>query len=152
MVDGNLAARCDAWLSAWTGNRPDRLLAWYAEDCAYADPLCPSGLFGKSAVQAHLAALMARHPNWVFLRRLLWRDQQVTGVFWRLCLPSQIGLDRDGSSHLLWRHGLILQQTSVFDLRGLGLETAPGVVDAARQSDSQRHRSAWLLSAGGDGS
>ena len=49
-------AFCDRWLPAWTGNQPDRLAAFYSEDCFYADPGVPDGLQGREA----LLQIMAR--------------------------------------------------------------------------------------------
>jgi ketosteroid isomerase-like protein len=151
MMDGVSAARCDSWLSTWTGNRLDRLMAWYTEDCVYADPMCPDGLFGKAALAAHLGPLLARFPDWEFWWRLSWQDVSVTGVFWRLRLPSLVGLDPDGSSHLLWRHGLILQQTSVFSLSGLALDSGTVGVVGRRSLRMRPCLGTVLLFAGGDG-
>jgi len=34
----------DKWLPAWTGNDPERLASFYAEDAFYLDPGVPNGL------------------------------------------------------------------------------------------------------------
>jgi hypothetical protein len=34
----------DRWLPAWTGNDPERLTAFYADDAIYSDPAVPDGV------------------------------------------------------------------------------------------------------------
>ena len=38
------------WLPAWTGNDPERLASFYAEDCFYSDPAIPEGVEGREAL------------------------------------------------------------------------------------------------------
>lgn len=48
MMSKEQAAKyCGQWLPAWTGNQPERLAAFYAEDALYADPAMRQGLQGK---------------------------------------------------------------------------------------------------------
>lgn len=54
------------WLPAWTGNDPERLAAFYAEDAFYSDPAIPNGVQGKAALLAYFRKLLARYPDWVW--------------------------------------------------------------------------------------
>ncbi|HJR74530.1 MAG TPA: nuclear transport factor 2 family protein [Luteimonas sp.] len=54
------------WLPAWTGNDPERLAGFYAQDAYYSDPAVPDGLRGHPALLAYLRKLLARNPDWVW--------------------------------------------------------------------------------------
>lgn len=57
---------CDAFLAAWTGNRPQALLAFYAEDALYRDPARPNGLRGHAEMAPYFSKLLAANPEWVW--------------------------------------------------------------------------------------
>lgn len=67
-----LEAYCDAWIAAWNGSDPTRLLAYYADACVYADPAKPDGLQGKDALARYFRRLMAAFPDMDWRRRDLW--------------------------------------------------------------------------------
>jgi len=54
------------WLPAWSGNNPDLLASFYAEDAFYLDPGIPQGVRGKAALLAYFRKLLAVNPNWVW--------------------------------------------------------------------------------------
>jgi hypothetical protein len=54
------------WLPAWTGNRPNELIAYYSEDAFYSDPGIPDGIKGKEALLGYFQKLRAQNPNWVW--------------------------------------------------------------------------------------
>lgn len=54
------------WLPAWTGNDPERLVGFYAEDTFYLDPGVPQGITGKPALRAYFSKLLAYNPDWVW--------------------------------------------------------------------------------------
>ncbi len=54
------------WLPAWTGNEPERLAAFYAEDVVYSDPVIPDGAQGKPALLDYFRRLLAKNPDWVW--------------------------------------------------------------------------------------
>lgn len=62
---------CDDWFAAWTGNEPERLLGFYAEDCAYVDPARPKGLRGHAELRPYFVKLLGANPSWVWKRQAL---------------------------------------------------------------------------------
>lgn len=56
----------ERWLPAWTGNDPERLVSFYADDAFYSDPSIPEGLRGRPALLAYFCKLLAANPRWVW--------------------------------------------------------------------------------------
>ena len=54
------------WLPAWTGNEPERLVAFYTHDAFYSDPAIREGVRGRNAILAYFKKLLSRYPNWVW--------------------------------------------------------------------------------------
>lgn len=54
------------WLPAWTGNDPELLASFYAEDAFYSDPAIPQGVRGTAALLAYFEKLLAHNPDWVW--------------------------------------------------------------------------------------
>ncbi len=54
------------WLPAWTGNDPERLAGFYADDARYLDPVIPQGVQGKAALLKYFRRLLAANPAWVW--------------------------------------------------------------------------------------
>ena len=59
-------AFAEQWLPAWTGNDPERLASFYAEEAFYSDPGVPTGLQGKPALLGYFRKLLSRNPGWVW--------------------------------------------------------------------------------------
>jgi SnoaL-like domain len=55
-----------AWLPAWTGDEPERLISFYTEDAFYSDPHLPNGITGRSALLAYFTRLLHHNPAWVW--------------------------------------------------------------------------------------
>jgi len=55
---------CTAWLNAWTGNQPDLLLSFYAENAFYSDPANRQGLNGHVALLAYFKKMLKYNPDW----------------------------------------------------------------------------------------
>ena len=64
MDEGEAMAFSEAWLAAWTGNRPEALLAYYSEDAFYRDPGRPQGLRGAAQLRPYFEKLLAANPAW----------------------------------------------------------------------------------------
>lgn len=54
------------WLPAWTGNRPDELAAFYAEDAFFLDPGRPMGIQGKEQLITYFTKVTGNNPTWVW--------------------------------------------------------------------------------------
>lgn len=54
------------WLPAWTGNQPEKLAAFYSDDCFYLDPAIPSGAKGKAELLAYFKKLLSQNPDWIW--------------------------------------------------------------------------------------
>lgn len=68
MMMSTEAARAftDRWLPAWTGNKPEELLAFYADDAFFLDPGRPQGVKGKQELLAYFRKILAHNPTWVW--------------------------------------------------------------------------------------
>jgi hypothetical protein len=86
---------------AWSGDNPERLACFYAEDAFYLDPGSPAGIKGKSELLVYFRNLLAHNPNWV------WSQIEaipIEGGFfnkWRTRIPVGAAQQRetDGPSH-----------------------------------------------------
>lgn len=78
---------CDAWLEAWTGNKPERLLAHYADDAFYRDPARPEGLRGREDLAAYFEKLLAKNPEWRWRRQALFPTEKGFVLKWEARLP-----------------------------------------------------------------
>jgi hypothetical protein len=64
MNEKELAAFCENWLAAWTGNDPDKLLSYYHRDALYADPAHRSGLKGHDEIRKYFVKLLDVYRDW----------------------------------------------------------------------------------------
>ena len=64
MDENDIKKFCNEWLSAWTGNDPDKLTSFYSENAYYQDPAKPKGIIGKREIKAYFKKLLALNPNW----------------------------------------------------------------------------------------
>jgi len=60
----NLLEFCEEWLNSWTGNQPDLLLSYYAEDAFYSDPANKGGLRGHTELLPYFKKLLKYNPDW----------------------------------------------------------------------------------------
>ena len=75
------------WLKAWTGNKPDALLDFYAEDAFYADPARPGGLRGKEELRGYFTRLLARNPDWVWTAEEIIPSEKGCTLKWKAQIP-----------------------------------------------------------------
>jgi ketosteroid isomerase-like protein len=104
------------WLPAWTGNDPERLAAFYAEDAFYADPAIPDGVTGRDAITAYFTRLLANFPDWVWTQTAA---TPMAGGFlnhWHAEIPigSRV-IAVDGVCTVSLRDGLIERNEVFFD-------------------------------------
>lgn len=60
------------WLRAWTDKDVERLVGFYAEDCAYMDPQTTAGLSGREALRGYLTGLFAATPPMTYTPDAVW--------------------------------------------------------------------------------
>lgn len=106
----------DRWLPAWSGNDPEGLASFYAEDCFYCDPAVPDGVEGREALTSYFRALLGRFPDWV------WTNTKVVPLdrgflnYWRATVPvGSTTLELDGVCTVQLRDGLIASNEVFFD-------------------------------------
>lgn len=81
------SAFCDAWLAAWTGNRPEELLGYYTADVYYSDPAHPDGLKGHGQLAPYLRKLLSRNPDWRWEAVELMDTEKGFTLKWRATIP-----------------------------------------------------------------
>jgi hypothetical protein len=106
----------DRWLPAWTGNDPERLLAYYAPDAVYSDPAIPAGVQGHSQILGYFRRLLARYPDWVWTNT---RVRPMSGGFlnyWHAVIPDGGRvIECDGVCTVIVDGGLIIRNEVFFD-------------------------------------
>ena len=79
---------CTGWLSAWTGNRPERLIGFYAEDALYLDPAKPGGLKGRERILAYFQKLLAANPDWTWEAVEVFPMERGFTLKWKAVIPT----------------------------------------------------------------
>lgn len=107
---------CSRWLPAWTGNHPDRLVAFYTDDAFYADPAVPDGLQGREAIHAYFSKLLRAWPDWSWSHK---RSLPVPDGFlnyWHARVsPDPAAPDFEGVCVVRLREGQIFRNEVFFD-------------------------------------
>jgi steroid delta-isomerase-like uncharacterized protein len=78
---------CERWLPAWTGNRSDLLISFYADDAFYSDPYIPQGLKGKEKLLAYLRKFISVFPNWKYEYVEIFSTTNGFTLKWKVSLP-----------------------------------------------------------------
>lgn len=90
---------CTRWLLAWTGNRPEELLSFYAADAVYRDPARPAGLRGREQMEPYFRKLLAANPHWTWEPLEVIPTAKGCTLKWRALIPvgtqtiEETGLD-----------------------------------------------------------
>ena len=128
----------DRWLPAWTGNDPERLAAFYADDAVYSDPAVPAGIQGRDEILAYFRRLLARYPDWVWTNT---RVRPLDGGFlnyWHATIPDgDRVVECDGVCTVVVEDGLIRRNEVFFDRSDLvhqGRSAEPGSHPRGEQS------------------
>ncbi len=109
------------WLPAWTGNRPELLVSFYADDAVYSDPAIPAGVQGRGDLLRYFRKLLARNPDWVWVQR---RAVPLSDGFlnhWHASIPTPSGVvvETDGVCSVQLRDGKIYANHVFFDRSSL---------------------------------
>jgi hypothetical protein len=106
----------ERWLPAWTGNQPERLVAFYTEDAFYSDPAVPAGMRGRAALLAYFGRLLALNSSWV------WRQRGSLAIpdgflnLWHATIPvADRVFEADGVCTVQLRDGRIYSNQVFFD-------------------------------------
>jgi ketosteroid isomerase-like protein len=66
MKEGELFDYSREWLAAWTGNQPEKLIAFYHPDALYVDPAHKEGLKGHAEIRPYFERLLRAYHDWVW--------------------------------------------------------------------------------------
>jgi hypothetical protein len=66
MTTEEARAFTDMWLPAWTGNNPERLLKFYADDAFFLDPGRPAGIKGMEQLTVYFTKVLGHNPAWIW--------------------------------------------------------------------------------------
>jgi ketosteroid isomerase-like protein len=106
----------ERWLPAWTGNDPERLVSFYADDAYYADPAVPLGVRGRPRLLEYFRKLLARNPSWIWTHRgsIALADGFLNE--WHASIPAGSSVvEVDGVCTVQLRAGLIYRNEVYFD-------------------------------------
>lgn len=87
MTEADARSLCSRWLPAWTGNQPEKLLAFYAQDAVYRDPACPDGLRGHAQLRPYFTKLLAANPAWAWTATEVIPTDKGFTLKWRAIVP-----------------------------------------------------------------
>ena len=127
MNPADARAFAERWLPAWTGNDPERLVAFYTDDVFYSDPAMPAGVRGRDALLVYFRKLLARNPAWVWTHRdsIPMRDGFVN--LWHASIPAGTGVvEVDGLCTVQLRDDRIYANRVFFDRAALLQARAAG--------------------------
>lgn len=110
-----------AWLPAWSGNDPERLVNFYTPDAFYRDGAVPAGITGRDALLGYFTKLLSAYPDWVWTQRRA--DPMLNGFVnhWHAVVPvvGDEPVEIDGVCLVEMRDGLICRNEVFFDLSAL---------------------------------
>ncbi len=111
---------CDLWLSAWTGNEPEKLRQFYCDDAFYRDPSRPNGIRGAELLP-YFKSLLFHNPDWQWKALEIIPTQKGFCLKWMATIPlgsatiKEAGLDivelRDGK---ISRNEVYFDRTAIF--------------------------------------
>ena len=78
---------CNQWLPAWTGNKPELLISFYAADAFYSDPFIPQGLKGKEHILRYFRKFISYYPNWKYEQVEIFSTENGFTLKWKVSLP-----------------------------------------------------------------
>ncbi len=111
---------CRAWLPAWTGNQPEKLIEFYADDALYLDPAKPEGLKGRERILAYFRKLLASNPDWEWEAVEIFPTERGFVGKWKARIP--VGLKtvvEQGLDIVEIRNGKIVRNEVYFNVANL---------------------------------
>lgn len=108
----------EEWLSSWTGNQPQKLLAYYAEDALYVDPANSKGLQGHKEILPYFEQLLRFYSDWKWTPLEVFPTEKGAIVKWRCTIPvgqeviEEVGLDIvELEGHMISRNEVYFDRT-----------------------------------------
>jgi len=78
---------CHHWLTAWTGNNPDKLINFYSNESFYSDPTVRNGLRGHNEILPYFKKLLKNNPDWQWTcEEIILNDKGFT-LKWKAVIP-----------------------------------------------------------------
>ena len=118
----NLKIFCTEWLESWTGNRPEKLLEFYAEEAFYSDPARPEGLEGHAEIFPYFQKLLSKNPDWVWKALEIMPTEKGFTLKWQAAVPqAEKVIQLTGLDLVEMKNGKITRNEVYFDptpLRG----------------------------------
>ncbi|RNL90091.1 nuclear transport factor 2 family protein [Sinomicrobium pectinilyticum] len=82
-----LKAFIDEWLNSWSGNKPNELLSYYADNTFYLDPANPAGISKKENINLYFAKLLSKNPNWIWKAEEIIPTENGCTLKWKVEIP-----------------------------------------------------------------
>jgi hypothetical protein len=104
------------WLSAWTGNDPQRLAEYYHDEAIYVDPANREGLEGKKEILTYFERLLDYYQDWKWKPIEIFSTKKGCIVKWHCRIPvgSEVLLEV-GLDIVEFKDGLISRNEVYFD-------------------------------------
>ena len=80
---------CKEWLNAWTGNNPEKLIDFYADDAYYRDPANPEGINERELLFKYFKKLLERNPNWKWKLVEFFPTEKGFNFKWKATIPIE---------------------------------------------------------------
>jgi len=87
MKEEDIISFCHKWLSAWTGNTPDKLITFYSSNSYYQDPANPNGLKGYNQILSYFKKLLSVNPNWKWEVEEIFPTRMGFVLKWKAIIP-----------------------------------------------------------------
>ncbi len=111
---------CNRWLPVWTGNRPQELVDFYADNAFYRDPTVRDGLNGRNELLQYFTKLLRSNPEWVWTAEELFPAEKGFILKWKAVIPvKDERIVEYGMDIVECEGGRITRNEVYFDSRGL---------------------------------
>ena len=107
---------CTNWLNSWTGNQPQNLLTFYAEDAFYSDPAIRQGLTCHQQLLPYFTKLLKYNPNWKWKALEIIETTKGFTLKWEATIPiGDTHLTEQGLDIVELQNGKITRNEVYFD-------------------------------------
>ncbi|MBU4385782.1 MAG: nuclear transport factor 2 family protein [Actinobacteria bacterium] len=125
MKEEKILEFCSRWLSSWTGNEPERLIDFYAEDAFYSDPSVRNGIQGRDSLLEHFTRLLNANPDWEWEAVEAFPTRNGFTLKWKATIPvGDYAIEENGLDIVEIEDGGITRNEVYFDRSGLMLAVA----------------------------